>query len=102
MGHSLFQWARPVRVAQSLLKLKVDGIFGPKTLEGCNAADPEWFIDAMCNERLHFMHQIRGGVAWKEFGHGWQRRVDDLDHYCDHLVAVAAATPGTFSWYERS
>jgi lysozyme family protein len=85
--------SRPIRVAQSLLKLKVDGIFGPKTLEACNAADPDWFVDAMCNERLHFMHAIKGGASWKIFGHGWQARVDDLDKYCDHLVEIAAVKP---------
>lgn len=48
---------------------------------------PKEFIDAMCAERLRFMHVIRGGSAWAEFGRGWQARVDDLRAYSEHLVA---------------
>lgn len=49
--------------------------------------DPKKFIDEVCAERLRFMHAIRGGSAWAEFGHGWQARVTDLQAYAEHLAA---------------
>lgn len=52
-----------------------------------NKTDPKWLVDQVCAERLRFMHAIRGGSAWVEFGHGWQPRVDDLRVYGEHLVA---------------
>lgn len=53
------------------------------------------FVDSMCAERLQFMHAIRGGSAWAEFGHGWGARVADLQAYCDHLTlgGVAPVAP---------
>lgn len=49
--------------------------------------DPKKFIDEVCAERLRFMHAIRGGSDWVEFGHGWQARVTDLQTYAQHLAA---------------
>lgn len=49
-------------------------------------ANAEQVVNAICDERLRFMHSIRGGSDWTEFGHGWQARVDDLRHYCTALV----------------
>lgn len=48
--------------------------------------DPVKYIDAVCDERLRFMHAIRGGSAWVEFGHGWAARVEDLRTYAKHLA----------------
>lgn len=53
-------------------------------------AHPVVAINAICDERLRFMHQIRGGSAWVEFGRGWQARVDDLRAYSLHLAAGGA------------
>lgn len=85
--------ARPLRVARSLLNFTdpVDTAL-IAAINAAHNADPKWFIDAMCQERLHFMHQIRGGSAWAEFGHGWGTRVADLDTYCDNL-AIGAPAP---------
>lgn len=52
-----------------------------------NAYGAQKFVDTMCAERLQFMHAIRGGADWAEFGHGWGARVADLKSYCDHLAA---------------
>jgi len=41
----------------------------------------------MCDERLRFMHAIRGGSAWAEFGHGWGSRVADLRAYAGGIAA---------------
>ncbi len=54
-------------------------------------------INAVCDERLRFMHAIRGGSSWTRFGHGWQRRVDDVRAYSLHLaggsIGVAPVAP---------
>jgi lysozyme family protein len=50
-------------------------------------AHPDVAINAICDERLRFMHAIRGGSAWVEFGHGWGTRVADLRAYALHLAA---------------
>jgi len=68
--------SRAVRVETAILK-KYPGI---KSLD---------FVNRMCDERLAFMHAIRGGSAWAEFGHGWAARVTDLRNYC---IALASAT----------
>jgi len=69
----------------------VPSLMGVKTYAAAVAAldkaDPKKFVDDICAERLRFMHAIRGGSAWAEFGHGWQARVDDLRAYGEHLAA---------------
>lgn len=40
--------------------------------------DPVQLINKICDERLAFMHNIRGGKDWSVFGKGWQRRVDGV------------------------
>lgn len=78
--------ARPVRVACAMFKMPSHNVVTPDLLDAIKKCDPIWFINSMCEERLHFMHQIRGGSAWDEFGRGWQSRVDNLDAYCIGLV----------------
>lgn len=79
--------ARPFLVARRLLQvtnpsnaLLVDAI------NKAHAADPKWFVDALCQERLSFMHQIRNGTAWSQFGKGWGARVADVNAYSDNLT----------------
>lgn len=82
--------ARPLRVARTLLNFT--GPTNPPLIAAINAAheaDPKWFVDAMCQERLSFMHAIRGGSAWAEFGKGWGTRVADVDTYSDNLASGA-------------
>jgi lysozyme family protein len=80
--------ARPLRVARTLLNYTAAGNAGLiDAINKAHAADPKWIVDAMCQERLHFMHAIRSGSAWAEFGKGWGERVKDVDTYCDNLAA---------------
>lgn len=51
------------------------------------------FINDMCDERLRFMHAIRGGSAWATFGKGWGSRVADLRSYSEHLVSNGPQSP---------
>ena len=87
--------ARPLLVARRLLSFT--NTSNPALVAAVNAAhaaDPKWFVDAMCQERLSFMHQIRGGSAWAEFGRGWGARVADVDSYSDNIAAgVTPPTP---------
>lgn len=86
---------RPIAVARRLVGVpgsnaKIDQAL----LDAIKKRDPTQFIKAMCDERLKFMHAIKGGASWAEFGRGWQSRVDDLRVYCLHAAAgTPAAAP---------
>lgn len=84
--------SRSIRVARALLKLPAGPTMTPDVVAAVNKADPIWFIDAVCTERLHFMHQIRGGTAWQHYGKGWGARVADLQVYSKRL-ATGNPTP---------
>lgn len=86
---------RPVRVARALLGMASSSVFSTELLDRINAANAEKFIDDMCAERLAFMHRIRGGSAWKEFGRGWQARVDDLRKYAHSIRLQKRPEPAT-------
>jgi lysozyme family protein len=87
--------ARPLLVAKRLLNFTGTNPALITAINAAHVADPKWFVDALCQERLAFMHQIRGGSAWAEFGKGWGARVADVDAYSDNLAAsLATASPG--------
>jgi lysozyme family protein len=87
--------SRAVRSARAILGVKGGGAMDQALLDAIKKTDPSTFIKAMCAERLHFMHGIRGGSAWAEFGGGWGARVADLQTYCLHLAqgGTPAAAP---------
>lgn len=85
--------SRPVHSACAILGLPARGSLTTALVEAINKADPAWFINAMCQERLAFMHGIRGGSDWETFGHGWQSRVDDVERYSKSLVSGAVPQP---------
>lgn len=80
--------ARPIHSACAILGIPSRGSMTDELVAAINKADPSWFINAMCQERLAFMHNIRGGTDWQEFGHGWQARVDDVERYGKALSAT--------------
>lgn len=83
--------ARPIAVARAICSLRASsGRMDAELLAALQHADPKAFIEAMCDERLRFMHAIRGGSAWAEFGHGWGSRVADLRVYSQHVAQNAA------------
>jgi lysozyme family protein len=82
---------RAVLVARELVKMPGSNKQVDPTLTAAIArAGPQWFIEAMDKERLGFMHRIKNGAAWKEFGGGWGARVNDLDLYA---LALAKNAP---------
>lgn len=52
-------------------------------------------INKICDERLNFMHNIRGGKDWSVFGKGWQRRVDGVRANSIKLTKGAPISSGT-------
>ena len=87
--------SRPVHSARAIVNVSGGGLMDQALLDAIKKCDPQVFVKAMCAERLHFMHGIRGGSAWEEFGNGWGARVADLQTYCLHLAqgGTAAAAP---------
>jgi lysozyme family protein len=83
--------SRPIRSVRAILSIPGGGVMDQRLLDAIKKADPVKLIEAISAERLHFMHAIRGGSAWAEFGGGWGARVADLKAYALHL----AAAPGT-------
>jgi lysozyme family protein len=78
--------SRPMRVASALCGLPTSPIVRGVLLQAINKQDSKWFVESMNAERLHFMHGIRGGTAWQQFGHGWGRRVDDVQRVSLSLI----------------
>lgn len=82
---------RPIRVVRAILGVPGPAKMDQPLLDAIRKTDPIKLINDISAERLHFMHAIRGGSAWAEFGGGWGARVADLKAYALHLVAA----PGT-------
>lgn len=78
--------ARANRVARVLTGQPAGTAMDTALLQAVNAQPADKFIDNMCDERLRFMHNIRGGTAWEQFGKGWGARVTDLRVYSHNAV----------------
>jgi lysozyme family protein len=63
---------RAVRLLQQALRVSVDGVVGPRTLEAAHAADTADVIRALTRKRLGFLSRL---ATWPVFGRGWRRRV---------------------------
>jgi lysozyme family protein len=83
--------ARPIRVVRAILGVPGPAVMDPTLFKAILAANPVTLINAISAERLHFMHGIRGGSAWAEFGGGWGARVADLKAYSLHLISPVVA-----------
>lgn len=79
--------SRAVRYAQTVVNVAIDGKLGPKTLAAINVANPETFINDLCDMRLHFLQRLS---TWSVFGKGWSSRVADLRKYSLGLLAPAS------------
>lgn len=78
-------------VANSLVGLH-GSVFTAATVKAIQTTDVNRFITNMDQERLRFLHAIRGGAMWQKFGRGWGARVADLDTYSHHLAAGKPAS----------
>ncbi len=79
--------SRAGKYLQKVVGTAQDGVVGPATIAAARGLSAPDVINDICDERLAFMRRIRGGRLWKTFGHGWQRRVDDV-----RAVSLAWAT----------
>src|ERR1035437_5483620 len=84
---------RPIRVVRAILGVPGGPVMDQKLLDAIRKADPAKLISDISAERLHFMHSIRNGSAWDEFGGGWGARVSDLKLYALHLLSAPGAVP---------
>lgn len=66
---------RSAKVLQRILEVPADGVIGPVTIEAAALKTPGSIINAICNERLGFLHRLS---TWRFFGRGWGRRVADV------------------------
>lgn len=83
--------SRPIHAARALLKQPGPAKVDSTLIAAIVRAGPAWFITAMDDERLAFMHRIRGGTAWRQ-NPGWKTRVADVRDYAEK-VTKAPATP---------
>lgn len=86
---------RALRVARVITGQPAGTKMDQALFDALKAYDPLKFVNMICNERLKFMHAIRGGSAWAEFGKGWQARVDDLRKYATAVNTRAGVVPGS-------
>jgi len=86
--------SRPILVAHRIVGTPGTGM-SQALVDAIRKVDPNKFVDLMCDERLAFMHAIRGGSAWAEFGKGWGARVSDLRGYSHHLATTASTVKAT-------
>ncbi|PAF44170.1 glycosyl hydrolase 108 family protein [Helicobacter sp. 11S02629-2] len=71
--------SRSVKLAQSYLKVKEDGILGDKTLQALNNIDAEvlnlWLVDA---RKDYYERLARARPALSKFLNGWKKRSEDF------------------------
>lgn len=86
MDYEVNSGSRAVSVAYQMCGLPRSTTMTAPLVTAISNYGAKKFVDDMAAERLRFMHAIRGGSAWTEFGRGWQARVDDLRVYAEHLA----------------
>lgn len=64
-----------IKWLQATLGLATDGRIGPLTLAAVTACDAPQVAQALLLRRERFLRSLR---KWREYGKGWQRRLDTL------------------------
>lgn len=82
---------RSNKVLQRIVGVPADGQIGPATLAAVRKRNPDKIIDAMNDERMAFLQQLR---IWPTYKNGWTRRVREVraaSHklYADHPEMVS-------------
>lgn len=78
---------RSAKVLQRVVGALVDGIIGDGTLEMTAQRDPATVVNAICDERMHFLKRLR---TWPVFGKGWSKRVRGVRARSLELAKTAA------------
>ena len=66
---------KAVRILQSILDVKTDGVLGSRTLASLDGKSIPALINQYCDERLRFMQSL---PTWATFGDGWGNRVSEV------------------------
>jgi lysozyme family protein len=64
-----------IRWLQAVIKVKVDGLLGPKTIIAAQTCEPGEVINDLLNLREAYLRSL---PDWKYFGKGWKHRIDNL------------------------
>jgi lysozyme family protein len=64
--------SRAVRMLQTILGVKADGVIGDITANAIRSTDTMDLIEELCTRRMAFLKGLR---TWRTFGRGWTRRV---------------------------
>lgn len=66
---------RAIRELQAVLKVTVDGVIGPNTLEALRKADPLKVITELHGRRMAYLKSLK---TWGTFGRGWSKRTESV------------------------
>jgi lysozyme family protein len=75
--------SRAIKALQSILGVKVDGIYGPLTRDAAKTRTPADLITALCDSRIGFLQRL---ATFAVFGKGWTRRLTTI-----RIAALAMA-----------
>lgn len=105
VDHAIFDYGvnsgigRSGKVLRRLVGLPSNtSVVTPEVVRAANARDQADLVNAICNERLRFLKNLR---TWPVFGKGWNSRVSDVRDFAGALaknqppiVGVPPETPG--------
>jgi lysozyme family protein len=80
---------RAPKVLQRCLAISVTGTMDAATIAAARKADAAGLIDAICDERMRFLQNLK---IWPVFGKGWSRRVTEVRAVA-HAMAGKRDTP---------
>lgn len=64
--------SQSIKFVQRALDVVIDGILGQQSLAAIASRDLPELIEQTCEERIHFLQNLR---TWPNFGNGWSARV---------------------------
>lgn len=96
--------SRGTKLAQKVLRVPEDGVFGDQTLTALNRANPGTFYAAYKEERIRFYNQLAANSSnHAAFLQGWLNRMAKFSDYAATggglLLLIAAA--GAFWWWQN-
>lgn len=80
--------SRAIRLLQSAVGVKQDGIWGPISQGALENTDPEEVLDYFTDDAVAFFEGLAG---FERFGNGWLRRAYDATNLAHNLVVGANA-----------